>query len=130
MTTRRSLLLLTLAGLLLWVVPAAHVRTAPIQASGAFEKIAYSLSMSRPATHLFEVTMEITVPAGTTPATVDLQMPLWQPGRYSVADFAENVQEFSAKSGNQPLTFRKTDNQTWQIQTRGNRSFSVFYKMF
>jgi len=130
MTIRRSFLLAAIAGLLLWTGPGARVWTAPVQIPGAFEKISYSLSMSRPATHLFEVSMEITAPPGTNPETVDLQMPLWQPGRYSVADFAENVQEFSAKSGNQPLKFRKTDNQTWQIQTRGNRSFSVSYKMF
>ena len=130
MTTRRSFFQLGLAGLLLWIAGGSHVLSAPVQVSGAFEKIAYSLSMPRPATHLFEVTMEITAPEGPAPETVDLQMPLWQPGRYSVADFAENVQEFSAKSGNQPLRFRKTDTQTWQVQTQGNRSFSVSYKMF
>jgi len=130
MTIRRPFFKLAVAGLLLWAAAGSHVLSAQVQISGAYETIAYSLSMPRPATHLFEVTMEITAPAGAAPSTVDLQMPLWQPGRYSVADFAENVQEFSAKSGDQPLTFRKTDNQTWQVQTRGNRSFSVSYKMF
>jgi len=76
------------------------------------------------------VTIEIATAAGTAPATVDLQMPLWQPGRYSVADFAENVQEFSAASGNQKLPFRKTDHQTWQVQTQGNRTFAVSYKVY
>jgi len=121
---------LAITGLLLWVATGFQILSAPVQTAGAFERIAYSVGMSRPATHLFEVGMEITVPAGTAPATVDLQMPLWQPGRYSVADFAGNVQEFSAKSGNQALTFRKTDSQTWQVQTRGNRTISVSYKVY
>ena len=90
---------------LLWVVTgipsSAPVGRPHVPLPAPFERIAYSLSMSRPATHLFEVTMDMTAPAGNVPATVDLQMPLWQPGRYSVADFAENVQEFSAKAGNQ-----------------------------
>ena len=130
MTNGRSFLRLAVSGLLLWVVSGFQILAAPVQSPGAFERIAYSLSMTRPATHLFEVTMELTAPPGATPAAVDLQMPLWQPGRYSVADFAENVQEFSAKSGNQPLTFRKTDNQTWQVQTQGNRTFSISYKVY
>jgi predicted metalloprotease with PDZ domain len=127
---RRSFLRLAASGVVLWIVTGFQILAGPVQSPGVFERIAYSLSMTRPATHLFEVTMEVTVPAGTTPATVDLQMPLWQPGRYSVADFAANVQEFSAKSGNQVLTFRKTDNQTWQVQTQGNRTFSISYKVY
>jgi predicted metalloprotease with PDZ domain len=135
----RSLLRFAFAGLLLCAVASSPSLSSPqsagnvtqaVQASAPFGRIAYSLSMSHPATHLFEVSMDIVTPAGNVPASVDLQMPLWQPGRYSVADFAENVQEFSAKASGQNLTFRKTDNQTWQVQTRGNRTFSVSYKVY
>ena len=86
--------------------------------------------MTRPTTHLFEVSIALQTPAGTVPAYVDLQMPMWQPGRYSNADFAKNVQEFSASTGAQPLPFEKIDSQTWRVQTRGNRSFNVAYKVF
>jgi predicted metalloprotease with PDZ domain len=130
MRIRRSPVRLAFAGILLWVATGFQVLSAPVQTSGAFERIAYSVTMTRPATHLFEVGMVITVPAGPAPATIDLQMPMWQPGRYSVADFAENVQEFSARADSQTLTFRKTDSQTWQVQTRGNRTISVTYKVY
>jgi predicted metalloprotease with PDZ domain len=86
--------------------------------------------MPRPTTHLFEVSVALETPPGTPSAFVDLQMPLWQPGRYSNADFAKNVQEFSAKAGNQNLPFDRVDSQTWRIQTRGNRSFTAAYKVF
>jgi predicted metalloprotease with PDZ domain len=119
---------------LLWVAtcyPVLAMRQGPTTPLPApFQKISYTLSMTRPVSHLFEVTMDIACPAGSVPATVDFQMPLWQPGRYAVADFAENVQEFSASAGNQKLAFRKTDPQTWQVQTRGNRNFAVSYKVF
>ena len=98
--------------------------------SGAFTRISYTLSMTRPTTHLFEVSIALQTPAGTVPANVDLQMPMWQPGRYSNADFAKNVQEFSASTGSQPLPFEKIDTQTWRVQTRGNRTFNVAYKVF
>jgi predicted metalloprotease with PDZ domain len=98
--------------------------------SGAFARISYTLSVTRPTTHLFEVNIALQTPAGTVPASVDLQMPMWQPGRYSNADFAKNVQEFSASTGSQPLPFEKIDSQTWRVQTRGNRTFNVAYKVF
>ena len=50
--------------------------------------------MSRPVSHLFEVTIEIELPAELKGERVELQMPKWSPGRYAVFDFAKNVQEF------------------------------------
>ena len=55
--------------------------------------ISYRLSMPRPASHLFEVTIDVSVPASERSAFVDFQIPKWQPGRYSVADFAKNRNE-------------------------------------
>ena len=98
--------------------------------SGDYARIAYNVAMSRPTTHLFEVTIAIEMPAGPVAASVDLQLPLWQPGRYSNADFAKNVQEFSAKAANQTLPFEKVDTQTWRVQTRGNRAWTATYKVF
>ena len=89
--------------------------------------ISYRLAMSRPASHLFEVTIDISIPAADTSAFVDLQMPRWQPGRYSVADFAKNVQQFRAQSQNQPLEWDKVDDQTWRVQRRGQRIITATY---
>src|SRR5215510_16184946 len=92
--------------------------------------ISYRLAMSRPASHLFEVTINVAIPANESSGFIDFQMPKWQPGRYSVADFAANVQEFSARSQNRPLTWTKTDDQTWRVQKQGNRSITATYKVF
>jgi predicted metalloprotease with PDZ domain len=102
---------------------------APLQPPPPYA-VSYRLAMSHPASHLFEVTMDVTVPAGDTSASIDFQMPLWQPGRYSVADFAANVQEFTARAQNRPLTWAKTDDQTWRVQRQGSRSITVAYKVF
>ena len=61
--------------------------------------INYRLSMSRPVSHLFEVTIEVELPEQGTPDSLDFQMPRWSPGRYAVFDFAKNVQEVYAASG-------------------------------
>src|SRR5215472_4787784 len=92
---------------------------APLQNPQPYS-ISYHLAMSRPASHLFEVTVDVMTPASDSLPYVDFQMPLWQPGRYSVADFAANVQEFSAHSGNSTLPWAKIDDQTWRVQKQGN----------
>src|SRR5689334_4826305 len=73
--------------------------TETVQSRQAYT-IAYSLRMPRPASHLFEVTIDVTVPQTESAGFIHFQMPRWQPGRYSVADFAKNVQEFSAHARN------------------------------
>src|SRR5215471_5126087 len=102
---------------------------APLQNPQPYS-ISYHLAMSHPASHLFEVTVDVVTPAGDSTPYVDFQMPLWQPGRYSVADFAANVQEFSARSQNRPLAWMKTDDQTWRVQKQGNRNITATYKVF
>jgi predicted metalloprotease with PDZ domain len=92
--------------------------------------ISYHLAMSRPASHLFEVAIDVSLPASDSSAYVDFQIPMWQPGRYSVADFAANVQEFSARSQNRTLTWTKSDDQTWRVQKQGTREITVAYKVF
>ncbi|HEX4998066.1 MAG TPA: PDZ domain-containing protein [Terriglobia bacterium] len=122
-----------LAGLGQQTPPAKQPAVPPAQTANPpapFKRIAYRLSMPQPASHLFHVSIDVEVPAGAAPATVDFQMPRWQPGRYSIGDFAANVQEFSARAGASPLAFAKADDQTWRVSTRGARAFNVTYKVF
>ena len=48
--------------------------------------ISYQLSMSNPASHLFEVSMTVETPKAED--AVDFQMPRWSPGRYAVFDLS------------------------------------------
>ena len=60
------------------------------------KSIAYRLAMTRPTSHLFEVAIEVELPAELKDKPLQFQMPKWSPGRYAVFDFAKNVQEFTA----------------------------------
>ncbi len=101
-------------------------------------RITYRLAMTRPASHLFEVSIEVETENGFPSETLEFQMPRWAPGRYAVFDFAKNVQEFRAslaclpdkecREGNPPIV--RTDNQTWQVDVRNARSVTVGYKVF
>src|SRR5436189_4230229 len=109
-------------------------------------KIDYRLGMSHPSSHLFEVTIEVGLPADTKTNSLDFQMPKWSPGRYAVFDFAKNVQEFGAgldprdvrpdQPPPKPIPappFQRLDDQTWRVNTRGIGSlgrFIVGYKVF
>jgi len=71
--------------------------------------------------------MDMTVPAGAAPA--DRGYPRCRCGSRAVirmADFAENVQEFSAKPAS-GLVFANGQSETWQVQTQATEFFS-FYK--
>ncbi len=92
-------------------------------------KLKYWLAMSHPNSHLFEVTVEVGLPAEAKLGSLDFQMPKWSPGRYAVFDFAKNVQEIQAGSLCLPsfeceqiiLPVTRVDDQTWRVQVGGFR---------
>ncbi|HEY6951955.1 MAG TPA: PDZ domain-containing protein [Bacteroidota bacterium] len=83
--------------------------------------IRYTLGMSKPYTHLFEVGVTVErLPHSDK--ELDLIMPAWRSGRYMIFDFSGGVQEFSVVDENgRPLAWSKVDKETWRIQ-RGNAS--------
>ncbi len=110
------------------------------QEEAPFRSLTYRLAMSRPTSHLFEVTIEVERAKESTAKSIDFQMPKWSPGRYAVFDFAKNVQEFRALGGICPQAGQKCmqpdfpveriDDQTWRVETRNTHSLTVRYKVF
>jgi len=107
-------------------------------------RIKYWLAMSHPNSHLFEVNVEVGLPADEKTGSLDFQMPKWSPGRYAVFDFAKNVQEVRAASLCSPnldceqiiLPITRIDDQTWRVQIGGFKlignvaRFKLSYKVF
>ncbi len=103
-------------------------------------KIKYLLAMSHPSSHLFEVRIEVEIPANADTESVDFQMPKWSPGRYAVFDFAKNVQEFHAAGGICPaddiacrlpdFPVTRVDDQTWRVSMMNSHSATITYKVF
>ena len=101
--------------------------------------VTYHLAMSRPVSHLFEVTIEVQLAGDAGPKYIDFQMPKWSPGRYAVFDFAMNVQEFEALGGICPngakcqmpdFPVTRIDDQTWRVATMNTHSLTIRYKVF
>jgi len=104
-----------------------------------FQAITYRLAMSRPVSHLFEVSIEVELPENFKGSSISFQMPKWSPGRYAVFDFAKNVQEVQALAGicplkaqckTEPRPVTRVNDQTWSVETQGSSSLTFSYKVF
>src|SRR2546421_7156786 len=58
-------------------------------------EISFTVSMSKPYTHLLEVEMRVRRTL-QLPPQVNLIMPVWTPGSYLIREFERNVQDFAA----------------------------------
>lgn len=131
--SRKLLVALSLA----WCLAPALATTTFAQEQ-PLRSVTYRLAMSRPVSHLFEVTIEVELP-DPLPKTVEFQMAKWSPGRYAVFDFAKNVQEFEALGGICPANAKckmptfpvsRVDEQTWRVSTMNTHRLTIRYKVF
>ncbi|MEO7457596.1 MAG: hypothetical protein ABIY52_15145 [Gemmatimonadaceae bacterium] len=112
-----------LALVALVAVPAKDLSGAP-----APVRVAYRIAMPDPASHLFEVEMDID---GVKGSILPLQLPVWSTGRYARVDFAKNVQDLRIADGSgKPLTWDKTNGSRWIVNTKGVHSVRLRYRVF
>jgi predicted metalloprotease with PDZ domain len=94
-------------------------------------EITFTVSMSKPYTHLLEV--EIRLKASRFPTQLNLLMPVWSPGSYLIREFERHVQDFSvsdATGGGRALRWQKTNKNTWRVETGGARELRVTYQVY
>ena len=112
------------AAAVLLVLPfLAAAQTAPVD-------ISFTVAMSRPHTHLFDI--DIAIKRTTNgPQEERLVMPVWTPGSYMVREFARHVQDFAAAdAAGQPLKWEKTNKDTWRVVTNGAREWHATYRVY
>ena len=106
--------------------------TTPVETVGQTSKhpeISYTVSMSKPWTHLLEV--EMRVGFDKSQKNVDIVMPVWTPGSYLVREYARHVQDFSAKSPTgSDLKWSKVNKNSWRIDANGSREVVVRYNVY
>jgi predicted metalloprotease with PDZ domain len=91
--------------------------------------VRYTVSMTRPNTHYFEVKIE-TGPKGKS--RLRFIMPVWTPGSYLVREFSRNVIEFSARDAavGRELKWYKDSKYSWLVETGGQAKVEVSYKVY
>ncbi len=89
--------------------------------------IQYTVSISNPISHLYDVAIEI---RGLRTTSIELAMPAWEPGNFLIRDFAKNVQDFRAFARETPLPWTQTDKQTWRVSKAAADDVNVRYQVF
>lgn len=108
---------------------AAQAVAQEVNRAGAQPEISFTVSMSKPHTHLLEVEMHLR--ATQLPAQVNLIMPVWAPGSYLIREFERHVQDFAASDvQGKALGWQKTDKNTWRIETGGAKELRVSYQVY
>lgn len=92
-------------------------------------EISYTVSMSKPWTHLLEV--EMRVKSSATADAAEIQMPVWTPGSYLIREYARHVQDFAATDASgASLTWEKTNKNTWRVNSKGATELVVKYNVY
>lgn len=95
----------------------------------ATPEISYTVSMSKPWTHLLEVQMRVRW--NEMPRALELKMPVWTPGSYLVREYARHVQDFDAKNAaGADLQWEKINKNTWQVNTAGAKEIVASYRVY
>ena len=94
-------------------------------------EISFTVSMSKPQTHLLEVEMRIDLGRATAPAEETLVMPVWTPGSYLIREFERQVQDFAALDDlGRPLEWEKINKNSWRVKTGRTRTWRVTYRVY
>jgi len=115
-------------------IPAQKKRATDIKTQSAASQrispdIAYTVSMSKPSTHLLEVQMRLRWPR--MPKNAELKMPVWTPGSYLVREYARHVQDFTVKdAAGRNLPWRKLNKNTWQVDTGSSAEIVASYRVY
>ena len=113
--------------LVLAAVAATSVHSVAMAQSSRGVRIAYRIAMPEPASHLYEIELDVD---GVPGRSLALQLPVWSPGRYARMDFAKNIQDFRATDASgSPLAWTKTDGDRWVVATAG-RAARIRYRSF
>lgn len=62
--------------------------------------------------------------------SLELNLPIWRPGRYEAANYSKNLTCFSATSEDGLLEWARKGHSTWKVNTRRKSTFSINYKYY
>lgn len=90
-------------------------------------RISYFLGIREPETHFLDVSVTI---EGYPEEILQLTMPAWTPGSYTIRDFARNVRNMRARTNGTVLDMSKKDKSTWKVVTGRKSPVTVEYEVY
>jgi len=90
--------------------------------------VAYGIDLTAPGHHTATVTAEFPQTSGPY---LDVMMPAWRTGRYTIMNLASGVSQFAATdaAGN-PLPFEKIDKSTWRVRLSSPTAVHIRYELY
>ncbi len=104
-------------------------RLAFLPRRGAY-RLHYTLDLTHPANHLIAVRLDV---GGFAGRLLRVRLPVWYPGRYSVYNFAANLQNFQAicrAGARPPLPVLRTGPSSWSVRTLGCPVPRIQYRIY
>ncbi len=87
----------------------------------------YQITIENPQQRFVKIRAEFPVNDKIT----TMKLPAWRPGRYELGNFAKNIKGFRVLDANsKELTYRKTNKDTWEIESENSDSITVEYLYF
>ena len=97
-------------------------------AAEAQATVDYTVDLTAPEHHLAQVSAAF--PATPAPY-LEVKMPAWRTGRYTILDLANGVRRFTATDGQgRPLFWRKIDKSTWRIELPQPGAVRIGYELY
>ncbi len=109
------------------VVPVLLVLAAFFVDVEAAPRLDYRMKVADAENHLFHLTIEAT---GVDRPTLDISLPAWTPGWYTIRPYAANLVRLQAHVGGRRLPLRAIDKQTYRIETGGARALTIEYDYY
>jgi len=90
--------------------------------------MAFTVSMEQPNTHYYHIEFRCD---GLRGDAQDFKMPVWMPGYYRIMDYSKDVVNFKAADGaGHPLSWAKTNKNTWHVKTANAPQIVVSYDVY
>lgn len=90
--------------------------------------IFYRLTCKNPLSQFVQFELEIDAPKQ---GRINLQLPAWRAGRYQLANYAQNIRNFSlSNSVGHPLKFTKKTKDRWVFDTEQAEKYFIRYEYF
>lgn len=88
-------------------------------------QIDYTVRLSDVSKRQFHITTEI---KNLDQPKLDLSLPTWTPGWYTVENYGKNILRFTIKDANgKPVFYTRTRKQTWSVDTKNVKSIKIEY---
>ncbi len=90
--------------------------------------IHYTISYNNPHRHYVDFELSTSTNGSNK---MQFQLSAWRPGRYELANFAQNIQKWAAfDENNNQLAFKKVTKDLWEVETRGSKEVTVVYNFY